>query len=39
VQAAANQIVAAGRIVAEHDADRLRAELAQIETRLAELDT
>jgi hypothetical protein len=39
VQAAANQIVAADRAAAEHDADRLRAELAEIEARLADLDT
>jgi hypothetical protein len=39
VQAAANEIVAAERSAAERDADRLRAELAQIEARLADLDT
>jgi hypothetical protein len=38
-QAAANEIVAAERSAAERDADRLRAELAQIEARLADLDT
>ena len=39
VQAAADEIVAADRVAAERDADRLRAELAQIEARLADLDT
>jgi hypothetical protein len=39
VQAAANDIVAADRAAAEHDADRLRAQLAEIEARLADLDT
>jgi hypothetical protein len=38
VQAAADEIVAADRLAAERDADRLRAELAEAEARLAELD-
>jgi hypothetical protein len=39
VRAAADEIIAADRDAAERDADRLRAELAQIEARLADLDT
>jgi hypothetical protein len=39
VQAAADEIVTADRVAAERDADRLRAELAEIEARLADLDT
>jgi hypothetical protein len=39
LQAAADEIVAADRVAAERDADRLRAELAEIEARLADLDT
>ena len=38
VQAAADEIVTADRTAAERDADRLRAELAEIEARLADLD-
>jgi hypothetical protein len=39
VQAVADEILAADRVTAERDADRLRAELAEIEARLADLDT
>jgi len=39
LQAAANEVVAADRATAERDADRLRAQLAEIEARLADLDT
>jgi hypothetical protein len=37
VQEAVQQIVAAERAEAEHEADRLRAQLAEVESRLAEL--